>query len=65
MLGIEAKRVHDVPGTHTVIYNSSIDDIELKHVAHSRKGFAMGALIAAEWLIGKKGIFTMKDVLGF
>ncbi|CVK16728.1 dihydrodipicolinate reductase [Apibacter mensalis] len=65
LLGIEAKRVHDVPGTHTVIYNSPIDDIEFKHVAHSRKGFAIGALIAAEWLIGKKGIFTMKDVLGF
>lgn len=65
LLGIEAKRVHDVPGTHTVIYNSPVDDIELKHVAHSRKGFAMGALIAAQWLIGKKGVFTMKDVLGF
>jgi 4-hydroxy-tetrahydrodipicolinate reductase len=65
LLGIEAKRVHDVPGTHTVLYNSPIDDIELKHVAHSRKGFAMGALIAAQWIIGKKGFFTMKDVLGF
>ncbi|MDR1876976.1 MAG: 4-hydroxy-tetrahydrodipicolinate reductase [Flavobacteriaceae bacterium] len=64
-LGIEAKRIQDVPGTHTVLYSSETDEIEIKHVAHSRQGFASGALLAAKWLIGKKGIFTMKDVLGF
>lgn len=64
-LGIEAKRIPDVPGTHIISYESDVDTIEIKHVAHSRKGFASGALLAAQWLIGKKGIFTMKDVLGF
>ncbi|TWP26602.1 4-hydroxy-tetrahydrodipicolinate reductase [Apibacter muscae] len=63
-LAIEAKREKDVPGTHTVLYNSEVDQIEIKHIAHSRKGFASGALVAAKWLVGKKGIFTMKDVLG-
>ncbi|OYQ43699.1 4-hydroxy-tetrahydrodipicolinate reductase [Flavobacterium cyanobacteriorum] len=61
---IDAKRVEGVPGTHTVTYNSPIDSIEIKHTAHSREGFALGAVIAAEWLIGKKGIYSMKDVLG-
>ena len=60
---IDAKRIKDVPGTHEVSYISNIDTISLKHTAHSRKGFAMGALIAAEWIKDKKGIFTMKDVL--
>jgi 4-hydroxy-tetrahydrodipicolinate reductase len=60
---IEAKRIGDVPGTHTVTYQSSIDDIEIKHTAHNREGFALGAVIAAEWLAGKKGIYSMKDVL--
>ncbi len=64
-LGIEAKRIQDVPGTHSVLYNSDVDEIEIKHIAHSRKGFASGAVLAAQWLIGKKGVFTMKDVLGF
>lgn len=64
-LGIEAKRVPNVPGAHKVSYDSEVDKIEIKHIAHSRKGFASGALIAAQWLIGKKGVFTMKDVLGF
>lgn len=58
-----AKRIEDVPGTHTVSYKSSIDSIEIKHTAHSRQGFALGAVIAAEWLVDKKGVFTMKDVL--
>ncbi|MEC5166277.1 4-hydroxy-tetrahydrodipicolinate reductase [Flavobacterium sp. PL11] len=62
---IEAKRIGNVPGTHTVSYNSSVDAIEIKHTAHNREGFALGALIAAEWIVGKKGIFTMKDVLEF
>ena len=60
---IEAKRIENVPGTHTVTYNSSVDEIEIKHTAHNRDGFALGAVIAAEWIAGKQGIFTMKDVL--
>lgn len=62
---IEAKRIADVPGTHTVTYASEVDSIEIKHTAHNREGFALGALIAAEWLAGKHGVFTMKDVLNF
>jgi 4-hydroxy-tetrahydrodipicolinate reductase len=60
---IEAVRVGTVPGTHTVTYNSEVDSIEIKHTAHNREGFALGAVIAAEWLAGKHGIYTMKDVL--
>ncbi|WP_281297155.1 4-hydroxy-tetrahydrodipicolinate reductase [Flavobacterium limnophilum] len=60
---IEAKRIGTVPGTHTVTYNSSVDSIEIKHTAHNREGFALGAVIAAEWIVGKHGVFTMKDVL--
>lgn len=63
-IGIEAKRIENVPGTHSVFYKSAIDEIEIKHTAHSREGFALGAVMASEWIIGKKGIFTMKDVLG-
>ena len=62
-LGIEAIRKDQVPGTHSVFYRSDVDEIEIKHTAHSREGFALGAIMAAEWLQGKKGIFTMKDVL--
>lgn len=61
---IHALRIEDVPGTHVVSYKSDIDDIEIKHTAHSREGFALGAVIAAEWLQGRTGVFTMKDVLG-
>ncbi len=61
---IIAKRISDVPGTHIVSYTSSIDDIEIKHTAHNRQGFALGAVVAAEWLVGKVGVFSMKDVLG-
>jgi 4-hydroxy-tetrahydrodipicolinate reductase len=61
---IEAKRIESVPGTHSIFYDSEVDQIEIKHTAHSREGFALGAVIAAEWLVGKKGVFTMKDVLG-
>lgn len=61
---IDAKRIENVPGTHSVFYDSEVDQIEIKHTAHSREGFALGAVIAAEWLVGKKGVFTMKDVLG-
>ncbi|WP_282044051.1 4-hydroxy-tetrahydrodipicolinate reductase [Winogradskyella flava] len=60
---IEAKRIPDVPGTHEITYNSEIDAISIKHTAHNRQGFAMGAVIAAEWIKDKKGVFTMKDVL--
>ncbi|PKD16822.1 4-hydroxy-tetrahydrodipicolinate reductase [Salegentibacter salinarum] len=60
---IKAKRIEDVPGTHTVSYKSKIDSIEIMHTANSRQGFALGAVIAAEWLKDKKGIFTMQDVL--
>ncbi|MBP6181933.1 4-hydroxy-tetrahydrodipicolinate reductase [Flavobacterium sp.] len=60
---IEAKRIGDVPGTHTVTYESVVDSIEIKHTAHNREGFALGAVIAAEWLAGKQGIYNMKDVL--
>ncbi|WP_053971651.1 4-hydroxy-tetrahydrodipicolinate reductase [Mangrovimonas sp. ST2L15] len=60
---ITAKRIENVPGTHTVTYSSKTDTIEMTHTAHSRDGFALGAVIAAEWLVGKKGVFTMKDVL--
>ena len=60
---IEAARTENVPGTHIVTYNSVVDTIEIKHTAHNRDGFALGAIIAAEWIVGKHGIFTMKDVL--
>jgi len=60
---IEAKRIENVPGTHIIKYQSEVDTIEIEHVAHSREGFAFGAVVAAEWILGKKGVFTMKDVL--
>tara|TARA_R110002126_G_scaffold277560_2_gene423556 strand:- start:43810 stop:44511 length:702 start_codon:yes stop_codon:yes gene_type:complete len=60
---IVAKRIPDVPGTHTVWYTSDVDTIAIKHTAHNRKGFALGAVIAAEWILDKTGVFSMKDVL--
>ena len=60
---IDAKRIENVPGTHTVTYNSGTDAIAIQHTAHNREGFALGSVIAAEWIIGKTGVFTMKDVL--
>jgi 4-hydroxy-tetrahydrodipicolinate reductase len=60
---IENKREGEVPGTHIVKYHSGIDDIEIMHKAHSRKGFALGAVIAAEFLKDKKGVYTMDDIL--
>jgi 4-hydroxy-tetrahydrodipicolinate reductase len=60
---IKAKRIDPCPGTHSIKYSSEIDDIEIIHTAHNRKGFAIGAVIAAEWLIGKKGVYTINDVL--
>lgn len=63
-LAIISHRIDPAPGTHTITYHSDIDDIAITHTAHSRKGFAAGALQAALFLKGKKGIYTMKDVLG-
>ena len=60
---IDAQRTENVPGTHTVFYNSDVDTIQITHTAHSREGFALGSVIAAEWLSNKKGIYTMRDVL--
>jgi 4-hydroxy-tetrahydrodipicolinate reductase len=63
-VSIKALREDDVKGTHQVSYSNHIDSIEIKHTAHTRDGFALGAVIAAEWIINRKGIYTMKDVLG-
>lgn len=62
-LPIISERIDPAPGTHTVKYSSPVDDIEITHTAHNRTGFASGAVLAAEFIRGKKGIFTMKDVL--
>jgi 4-hydroxy-tetrahydrodipicolinate reductase len=62
-LGIVSKRIDEVPGTHTVTYSSEVDEISITHIAHSRKGFALGAVIAAEWLKGRKGVFGMSDLM--
>jgi 4-hydroxy-tetrahydrodipicolinate reductase len=64
-LEIISERVDPAPGTHKIRYVSDIDDIQIIHTAHSRRGFALGAVLAAEYVRDKKGIFTMKDVLGF
>ncbi|GAB2559837.1 4-hydroxy-tetrahydrodipicolinate reductase [Spirosoma areae] len=61
---IESLRQGTVPGTHTVRYDSDVDQIEITHVAHSRQGFALGAVVAAEWLVGREGVFGMDDLLG-
>lgn len=61
---IESLRQGTVPGTHTVRYDSDVDRIEITHIAHSRQGFAVGAVIAAEWLAGRQGVFGMDDLLG-
>lgn len=62
-LAITAKRIDSVPGTHTVNYSSDVDRISLTHTAHNREGFGLGAVVAAEWILGKTGVFTMNDVL--
>ncbi|HVG41388.1 MAG TPA: 4-hydroxy-tetrahydrodipicolinate reductase [Chitinophagaceae bacterium] len=62
-LSIISERVDPAPGTHHIKYSSKVDDIEIIHTAHSRKGFALGAVLAAEYILGKKGVFTMKDIL--
>ncbi|MDH3652127.1 MAG: 4-hydroxy-tetrahydrodipicolinate reductase [Saprospiraceae bacterium] len=64
-ISIVSERLEGVPGTHVVEYASVIDTIEIKHTAHSREGFASGALDAAEWIVGRNGVFTMQDMLGF
>lgn len=62
---IESYRIEAVPGTHTIIYSSEVDDIELKHTAHNRAGFALGAVLAAEWLEGKTGFYSVQDMFDF
>ncbi len=62
-LKISAYREGEVPGTHKITYGSEVDEISIEHKAHSRQGFALGAVIAAEWLQGKEGLFSMNDVL--
>jgi 4-hydroxy-tetrahydrodipicolinate reductase len=64
-LVINSFRVDPAPGTHTVKYKSAVDDIEITHTAHSREGFALGAVLVAEWIQGRKGTFTMDDFLPF
>lgn len=62
---IESHRMENVPGTHSVVYSSEVDDIEIKHTAHNRAGFALGAVIAAEWLQNKQGFYNIADVFNF
>ncbi|ASU36441.1 4-hydroxy-tetrahydrodipicolinate reductase [Mucilaginibacter xinganensis] len=62
---IESFRIDGVPGTHTVIYDSEIDSIEFKHTAHNRNGFALGAVLAAEWIQGKTGFYSVNDMFDF
>lgn len=62
-LHIRVKREGEVPGTHVVQYDSAADSIEIRHTAHNRTGFALGAVIAAEWILGRTGVFGMSDVL--
>lgn len=64
-IGVKSMRTPNVPGTHKVSYTSEIDTIEMTHTAHSRAGFGLGAVIAAEWLQHKKGIYTMQDIIKF
>ncbi len=62
---IASQRVDQVPGTHTVLYSSEVDEIELKHTAHNRAGFALGAVVAAEWLQHKQGFYNIADIFNF
>lgn len=64
-INIEALRLPNVPGTHHVNYESDVDRITLSHEAKSRDGFALGSIVAAEWLFSKKGVYNMKDLLNF
>jgi 4-hydroxy-tetrahydrodipicolinate reductase len=62
---IASQRIENVPGTHTVVYSSEVDEIEIKHTAHSRAGFALGAVVAAEWLQHKQGFYNIADIFNF
>lgn len=62
-IAVTSERTGEVPGTHVISWNSPVDEIQIKHTAHSRQGFALGAMIAAEWLKGRKGVYSMKDLL--
>jgi len=62
---IYSKREDDIPGIHAIKYENQIDTIEIKHTAFTREGFALGAVTAAEWIVGKKGVLSMQDMLGF
>jgi len=62
-LNIEAERTDEVPGTHRIVYESEVDSISIEHIAHNRQGFALGAVIASEWIQNRKGVFSMKDVI--
>lgn len=62
---IASERIEQVPGTHTVVYSSEVDEIEFKHTAHSRAGFALGAVVAAEWLQNKQGFYNIADIFNF
>lgn len=64
-LSIQSFRIDDVPGTHVVKYSSPVDDLEIKHIAHTREGFALGAVMVAEWIRDKKGVLSMDDFLKF
>ena len=64
-IGIQSFRIDDVPGTHVVKYSSLIDDLEIRHTAHTREGFALGAVMVAEWISDKKGVLNMDDFLKF
>lgn len=64
-ISLISKRIDAVPGTHSIKYISEVDDIEIIHTAHSRQGFALGAIIAAEWSIGKKGLLSMQQMMNF
>lgn len=65
LLPIVAKRIDPAPGTHIIRYSSEIDQIEISHTAHSRQGFALGAVLVAEWIQGRKGVLSMDDFLSF
>jgi 4-hydroxy-tetrahydrodipicolinate reductase len=62
---IASERIENIPGTHTVVYSSEVDEIEIKHTAHNRAGFALGAVVAAEWLENKQGFFNISDIFNF
>lgn len=62
---IASQRIENIPGTHTVIYSSEVDEIEIKHTAHNRSGFALGAVVAAEWLEHKQGFYNISDIFDF